>query len=185
MKKRSALFTLLVASFFLVGCTQTPAVTVNPDETNTQEDISTSQTEEKLTASNLYDMNAKVGEKYGEMTLTEIGPIEKDNGHSNDNLYAEFTGNVTLTGEYGYTTQGVMGEMTYFIPDEASMVKLPKAQFDIDYDITKSFYFINMDEAKKLLGQSKKNATITISSYIDGSIGGDAMDGAVLASVEN
>lgn len=147
--------TLLV----LTACTGQPAS--NNENKNTQ--AATQSSTQQSPNNYIYPArNAKIGEKYGEMTLEKID--EKD-------MFAHFKGEVTVSGSYEYNDAetAFFPDVVCFYLDEMSEIKkIPQSNYFQGGGLAqKSFCFINNDVAKKLLGTGKGTATITINALDD------------------
>lgn len=182
------IFTVLL----LTACNQTPVTETKSNETNNSINSSSSAIVQSQPSLNVYDMNAKVGQKYGEMSLQKIGPALEKRSIADNNLHAEFIGNITIYGEYEYIDNDESmfigkGSACFTVKMKDSVQKMPVSKLDSELTqaTEKFFCFKNPEKAKTLLGKLKKAARITISSYIDDSFEGESLDTAVLESVEN
>ncbi len=131
--------------------------------------------EEVEVASNIFDLDtAKEGDKVAGMVLVSIQSYSSKYNPQNsqplsiNDVTAEFSGRVTVTGSYDYTAEGepsMMGEFIRFdITDSDFLAKLPQIKDD---DMPVWFGFTNMSFAKEALGLGNKGTTGTATIIID------------------
>jgi 5-keto 4-deoxyuronate isomerase len=125
------------------------------------------------------------------MTLTKITPALENRELADNNIHAEFAGNVTISGLYEYidNDEGMFigkGEVCFTVKESDSVQKLPIAKFatTVKENTDIFFCFSNNEKAQELLGKTKGEVTITISSYTDDTFEGEALNRAVLESVK-
>ncbi len=182
---------LLFASCVLAGCAQTPVAEIRQ---NQQSVVSVTSSQSQMIAqslpANVYDANAIVGNKFGEMTLKKISAALEKRPVADNNLRAEFSGDVAISGQYQYvdTDEGMFiakGSTCFMVKDPISLQKLPVGKFDEENNGPEKFFcFSNNEKAQELLGKVQKETTITISSYEDTIFEGEGLDSAVLKSVQ-
>lgn len=128
---------------------------------------------ETLSPVTLDPLSAKIGDKFGGMTLATLSSIPADQGNPLGNTTATFSGSVTVKVKYTYTAPGepsMFGEFIQFeVEDKDSLLKIPVLKND-----TRMVWFAptpntEIARLKPLLGLgttgSTGSATLTINNY--------------------
>jgi len=97
-----------------------------------------------------YDLNKifKLGNKFGDLTVTSIDTLLGRGTISEDNLSVEFSGKIKISGEYQYDTRESPLPPLCFTPDEKSLSLLPKISWASGNG---TFCFSNQQEAIEIL----------------------------------
>ncbi len=188
------IITTILLTLFLLGCTH-----VDPNSKQNQSPDSANVPQDTQF---LYDIDAKVGQKFGNMTLDRLEPDDKGKPLSEDNVEAEFSGEVSLNGYY-YRGMNILDPQSsndlvcfYLEADGESRNRLPiwrgRAMLGGDYPDYLCFSNSNYEIANSLLPEDPNNiehgdwgyTEITIDSYIDRTLGTDTFDELTLKSVQ-
>ena len=156
-----------------------------------QGDYEYSQIEQKIfntfkilqTGENVFDPNLlKVGDKIGNMTVKEIGPMNiSDPIDVNNNYKVSFTGKVNVSGELFFSE---LGNKYCFDVNQVDWVKIPKLKNDERYP----WFCLNKTNAATIddiISANEGKANITIDNYILSEYPTSGSDTADLIKINN
>ncbi len=163
--KNITLLSLAISATALlgVGCTQPIATSTLPPAVQTQKEVLNPK------ATNIFDpLKNKAGELIAGLQVISIaGVTGLEEPMSYDNVFASFSGQVTLTGAYDYSINDMTGTAMacFTLTDPKERQKLPVLATQTDQNTR--FCFKNIEKAKEIFGPSygEGQATIIINGY--------------------
>lgn len=143
--------------------TNQDAANIQEETQTVQEDGNKENQEEEKPAPVVFEATElNPGDKVGTMETVKVEKVNQDKNLGNNNVFATFTGKVTVAGTYVQRTGLIKGACMEDL-NNSSEQKLPRVKAD---ERSVWFCFTNEDEARrKLEGREGQKVTVIIDDY--------------------